>query len=212
MVSIGSPERGEIMLGSLSDKILIFAEENIQYTLANILSVIAILTSAAGLIKMFLMSPREAKDVDAKTTHTIAETMAAYEEAIRRANERAERVEERYILLETSINEKQERINQITVERDQMVAQFRTQMAALEAEKRRIIAAFEAEIEDRDRQIRELIDWAERLVHQVQSYGGEPVPLKPGSNPSYRASGPSYGGDSQKRSGDPPTARKRKRV
>ena len=40
------------------------------------------------------------------------------------------------------------------------------------------IADVKAQLVERDRRLEELADWAERLVFQVKSLGGEPVPLK----------------------------------
>jgi ElaB/YqjD/DUF883 family membrane-anchored ribosome-binding protein len=34
-------------------------------------------------------------------------------------------------------------------------------------------------VRTREQEVADLKDWAERLVHQVKSYGGEPVPYKP---------------------------------
>lgn len=57
----------------------------------------------------------------------------------------------------------------------QQIDELKTEASELKLE----IKDVKDQLTERDRKLEELQDWAERLVHQVQSLGEIPVPLKP---------------------------------
>ena len=60
-------------------------------------------------------------------------------------------------------------------ELDEYRSKISGELSTLRAE----VDEFRETVKARDEEVDDLKDWAERLVHQVRSYGGEPVPYKP---------------------------------
>ena len=60
------------------------------------------------------------------------------------------------------------------LDRDSLTSAYTKQITDLQCE----IADVKAQLIERDKRLEELQDWAERLVFQVKSLGGEPVPMK----------------------------------
>ena len=64
--------------------------------------------------------------------------------------------------------------HRMKIDRETLMTAYNQQITDMQTE----IADVKAQLTERDKRLEELQDWAERLVHQVQSLGGVPVPMK----------------------------------
>lgn len=131
-----------------------------EHSIGVIASVIAMLSALAALIKSFFFSPKEARKIEAETNEVEANTAVQYEEALRRANERSEVIEQRMCRLEERVTQRDATIAQLTEKasvRDKTIMELTRRLA------------------ERDQQIEDLKTWAEALVKQVRQLGGTPV-------------------------------------
>lgn len=158
-----------------------------EHIITAVASILSVLMSAVALIKVIWFTPKEARKIDAegdKTTaeadRTEAETAVQYEDALRRANERAESIEARMSRLETRIADRDKRIEDLECANQGLMEKLRDS----EQEKKNIVEEFRQELAQRDRELAKVKDWAERLVFQVKSMGGIPIPFDKNDPPS----------------------------
>jgi len=114
----------------------------------------------------------ETELADSDSDKSKAETMYTYEQVLKMASERAEKVEARLVAFEGKMAEEKKMFEQVIFEKDRRIDQLLGEIRVRDE----AIAA-------RDETIAELRDWAERLVFQIQSFGAVPVPMQKPSLP-----------------------------
>ncbi len=75
----------------------------------------------------------------------------------------------------TLANKSMEQSAALKITLDKACQEYETELSEVKQEMQKM----RLEVEEWHAKYDEVKDWAERLVHQIQSYGEEPVPLKP---------------------------------
>lgn len=122
-------------------------------------SLTALVVSIFAVIKFYRIPAHERTKLSADTQKSDAEASKTFEEAAQLASDRANRLESRLTKLEGDFRLEVDRLNTVIKERDMQIEQL------------------VKELKTKDEVIVKLQDWAERLVHQIQSLGEEPVPF-----------------------------------
>ena len=121
--------------------------------IGEIIAIIVAIGALIGNVIMWRKLPHETKEIDARAESQDADTASKYQAIADKAAERALRLEERM---------------------EAKVLKLECRVDELESE----VAKLTEEINWQRTENSNLRDWAERLVHQVQSLGGEPVKLR----------------------------------
>lgn len=118
-----------------------------------IIGIAGVIGSMAAIFLALRKYPHESRNLDAQASKGFAEAAKLSEEAAKLSASRAA----------ISLSELEEYKHETNLE----IQALRTEINDLKAELR-----------ERDERLEDLRDWAERLVHQVMSLGGEPVKIR----------------------------------
>lgn len=133
----------------------------LQDILQNSITLLTLISGVALLIRTSKQAKREAAKDNLNAEKTKRETthldLENARDALSLANESLEQV----TILKSSLSK--------------ACSEYETEIASLKVE----MKTLREEVEDWQGKYEEVKDWAERLVHQVYSLGGDPVPLKP---------------------------------
>ena len=118
-----------------------------------IFGIASMLGSIVALVVALKKQPYENKKLDADAAKGFAEAAKLSEEAAQMSASRAAVSANEFLAYKS---------------------QTQKQLTDLQCE----VGKLKAEIRERDERLEDLQDWCERLVHQVQSYGGVPVKIR----------------------------------